>query len=240
MANEITSVCAPSLGSLIGRIAPVGWVAPDGTYVLALGADRSDFVVDTWPAHRLGINGVYPTGFSGGETLQVAVDRGSTQTITFQAADQTLALVVDRINATLTGAVASAAGDDGDELKIETNSKGLNSLLEIVGGTGVAQLGHLVTSGKGHGGVLPGDFFGFRQQIDLTTTTLLTFKMKMVQPANTGTGITFAFIASVGGQYILEVVPDPGETVDFSTRRINVAGFTGSQNVDFILEARAA
>jgi hypothetical protein len=235
MANEILDLCAPNFGHLVGRIAPVGYTAPDGTYVLALGADRADFVVDTWPAHRIGINGVYPTGFSGGETLQIAIDRGSTQTITFLAADQTLTQVVDRINATLTDGTASEV--DG-ELKIETTSRGLNSLINLVGGTGAAQLGHLVTTGVGHGGVYPGDFFGFRQQIDLTTTTLLTLKFKMVQPVNAA--IKFAFIVTVEDDTILEVIPDQGETVDFSTRRVNVAARTGTKYVAFILEARAA
>lgn len=234
MAGEITSVSAPNIGLLVGRVAPAGWTPPDGSYVIVLGADRADYVVDTWPAHRLGINGVYPTGFTGGETLQIAVDRGSTQTITFAAGDQSLDEVVDKINATLTGAAASA---DGDELRIETTSRGLNALIEIVGGTGIAQLGHLATTGKGHGGLLHGDFWEFKQDVDLTSTTLLTFATKFVQPSNTG--IKFALMVQVDSKTILEIEPDPGETVDFATRQVNVASFTGTKTVAFIMEARA-
>jgi hypothetical protein len=200
--------------------------------VICLGADKDDYVVDTWPAFRLGINGVFPTGFAGGETLQVAVDRGSTQTITFTVDDQTLALVIDRINLTLTDALAS---DTDGELRIETTSRGLNSHLEVVGGTGMVQLGHRATTAVGHGGVKVGDFFEFRQSIDVTAVTLLTFKCKMRQPPNTD--IKFKLSVVVGGAERLSVEPNAGVTVDFVTRYINVADLAGAQNVGFMIEA---
>lgn len=235
MANEIVSVIAPSLGALVGRIQPTNWIAPDGSYVLALGADKTDYVIDTWPAYRLGINGVYPTGYAGGETLQIAPDRGATQTITFLVADQTLAQVIDRINATLTGAIAS---DVDGELKIETISRGLNSHINIVAGTGLVKLGHLVTTGVGYGGVHVGDYFGFTQQWDITLITLISFKMKMIQPTNTD--IKFRFFVTVDGKDMLTVMPAVGDTVDFVERRVNVSSVAGNVNVSFVLEAVAA
>lgn len=233
MANEILSVCAPSFGGLIGRIQPDNWTAPDGSYVLALGADKSDYVVDTWPAYRLGINGVYPTGYAGGETLQVIANNGSTQTITFLVADQTLDDVIDRINATLTDALAS---DIDGELKIETTSRGLDSRIQIAG-TGLVKLGHLATTGVGYGGVHVGDYFGFRQQWDLTGIDLITFKMKMIQPVNTE--IKFRFKVSAAGEDLLTVMPALGDTVDFAARSVNVAANAGATWVAFVLEAVA-
>lgn len=232
MANEFTYVCSPSMGAQFGRLQPANWTAPDGSWVLALGADTAGLVADTWPAYRLGINGTYPTGFAGGETLQIAVDGGSTQTITFQATDQTLEQVIDRINATLTDAEAS---DVGSELKVEADSRGLDSQLEIVGGTGAAQLGHIAAVAVGHGGVRAGDYFGFRQSIDLTTTTLLGFACKFIQPENTD--IAFAFKVSAGADTLYTLQPAAGETVDFTERRVNVSGVTGSVYVSLIIEA---
>lgn len=232
MANELTSVVAPSLGDRSLRIQPTGWTAPDGSYVLCFGADREDWVIDTWPAFRLGINGVYPTGFTGGETLQIAVGLGSTQTINFQAADQTLAQVIDRINATLTDAVASEV--DG-ELKIESDARGLEASLQIVGGTGMAQLGHIAATGKGYGGLKVGDYLGFQATIDLTSINLLTFYTKMRQPINTG--IKFKLAVLLDGQEQFALEPAAGSEVDAIARTVNASLLTGSLSVEFRIEA---
>lgn len=63
----------------------------DGTYYIEWG-DRA------YPATQLGVNGVYPTGFVGGERLTLQIDN-EVGTVVFQASDQTLADVVARINA---------------------------------------------------------------------------------------------------------------------------------------------
>ena len=232
MANEITHICAPQIGALIGRLQPAGWTAPDGSHVLVLGADRDDYVVDTWPAHRIGINGVYPTGFAGGETLQIAVGIGSTQTITFTADDQTLAQVIDRINATLTDAEAS---DLNDELKLESDARGYDARIEVVGGTGMVTLGHIAATGVGYGGVRVGDFFGWAAAVDFTGINLITFAMKMRQPSNSD--IRFKASIEIAGAERMSVIPTSGTSVDFVTRHVNVADITGSQAMTLKLEA---
>jgi len=233
MANELTQIVAPSLGHISGRLQPVGWSAPDGSYVICLGADQDDWVVDTWPGFRLGINGVYPTGFAGGETLQIAVGIvGATQTITFLATDQTLAQVVDRINATLTDASAS---DVEGELKIAATARGQESRLEIVGGTGMVQLGHRAATGVGYGGLKVGDWFGFSQTINLTPVTMLTFSAKFRQPANTD--IKFSLSVFFDGFQVDSIEPDAGDEIDAVTRAINASGFGGNVSVEFRIEA---
>jgi hypothetical protein len=195
-----------------------------------------DFVVDAYPGHRLGINGFYPTGFTGVETLQVAVDGGSTQTVTFAVTDQTIEQVIAAVNAQTTGVTAS---DEGGELRVESDTIGFQSTLQIVGGTGIAKLGHIAATGNGYGGLEGGDYVGFVQSsVDFTSLTLLTFGMKFVQPTNTG--ITFRLVVMVGGDEIYEVSPAYGETIDAVTRTVNVAAITGSKTLEFRMEAVAA
>jgi hypothetical protein len=200
------------------------------------GADRLDFVVDAWPGHRLGINGFYPTAFTGVETLQIAADGGSTQTVTFAATDQAIEDVIAAINAQTTGITAS---DEGGELRVESDTIGFRSTLQIVGGTGMTKLGHIAATGNGHGGLEGGDYVGWSQpSVDFTAITLLTFALKFVQPVNTG--ITFRFVVTVGGAEVYEVTPSQGETVDAVSRSVNVAAITGAQTLELRLEAVAA
>jgi len=235
MANEFVGVCSPSLGAMSGRLQPSGWTAPDGSYVLCLGADRDDAVVDAHAGHRLGINGVWPTGFAGGETLQIAVDGGGTQTVTFAATDQTLALVVAAINTQITGATAS---DVDDELKIESDTIGYDSTLQVVGGTGMVQLGHVAATGNGYGGLQIGDYCGWKQTgVNFAAVTVLAFGLRFKQPTNTG--IKFKLSVLVGGAPLYTATPLAGETLDGATRRVNVSGVAGVADLEFRLEVVA-
>lgn len=97
-----------------------------------------------------GAGGAYPTGFAGGETLEIDVDNGGSFTVTFDAADQSLSEVINRINAAAAlegisgagGVPATIARDTGGgELRIVSPTTGASSEVEIVGGTAVATLG---------------------------------------------------------------------------------------------------
>lgn len=73
--------------------------------------------------------GVYPSTFVGGETLTLNID-GTTYVVVFQAADQTQAQVIARINATVgfTCAVDSGAG----VTTISSNVKGTSGSIQVV------------------------------------------------------------------------------------------------------------
>jgi hypothetical protein len=86
----------------------------------------------------------YPTGFAGGETLDLEID-GVTVDVTFSVGDTTLALIVSRINARaaflgLNGLVAS---DVAGQLKLASLLTGLASQVKVVAGSGttIADLG---------------------------------------------------------------------------------------------------
>ncbi len=83
---------------------------------------------------QIGAGGAYPTGFLGGEYLDLEIDGVAFRTV-FLVADQTLADVVNRINAAaafagLNGAVAS---DSGGELRLTSLITGIASIVNVVG-----------------------------------------------------------------------------------------------------------
>lgn len=98
-----------------------------------------------------GSGGSYPTGFTGGETLDIDIDNGGTITVTFDAADQLLPAVINRINAAtaLAGVVdgggnpATVARDNGSgELRLLSSTTGVSSEVEVIaGGTALGTLG---------------------------------------------------------------------------------------------------
>ncbi len=90
------------------------------------------------PASLLGSN---PAPFNiNGETISLKVDAGSTQTYTFVSPNPVnLSLAVEELNDHLTG--LTALEDPTDGVLLESNTDGTGSLLEIVGGSAIADLG---------------------------------------------------------------------------------------------------
>lgn len=87
--------------------------------------------------------GSYPTGFAGGETLVIEVDDLGDITVTFDAADQSLAAVVNRINAAAAllpvvdggGVPVTVARESGGELQLRSPTTGASSEVEVVSGS---------------------------------------------------------------------------------------------------------
>jgi len=74
-----------------------------------------------------------------GQSLSLKVDEGTTQTVTFTAANPvSLANVITEFNGAIVGAVAS---DDAGKLKITSAELGTDSVLEVMGGSGAVTLG---------------------------------------------------------------------------------------------------
>jgi hypothetical protein len=117
------------------------------TYAVALRQTEG-----TSAAARRGLETLYPVYFLATDTIKLKVDGGSEQTITFAATDNSLEEIVDRCNATLAGAVASA---DNNQLKFTSDTAGAGSSIEITGGTIYAALGHSL-------GTTAGEYVTFR------------------------------------------------------------------------------
>lgn len=89
------------------------------------------------------VGGGYPTGFSGGEELVLDIDDIGQFTTTFDAADQSLAAVVNRINAAAALVpVVDGAGDpvavaraSGGQLQLRSSTTGTGSEVEVVSGS---------------------------------------------------------------------------------------------------------
>lgn len=86
----------------------------------------------------------YPTGFAGGETLDLLID-GVAVDVTFDVADQTLADVINRINsrAAFLGLDGLVASDVGGQLRLASKLTGSLSQVQVVAGSGtvLADLG---------------------------------------------------------------------------------------------------
>lgn len=89
-------------------------------------------------AQIVGVGGTYPTGFVGGETIEIEVDEQGPRVVVMTAAEQTRNQVRDRINAVLALPVAGASGA---ELTINSVIAGYDGFVRIVGGTALATLG---------------------------------------------------------------------------------------------------
>jgi hypothetical protein len=82
-----------------------------------------------------------------GLTLEISVDGGGTQTVTFGATDDAVSELADAINAQTTGLLASV---ESGALVIESETEGATASIEIIGGTATV-------AGVGFVGFLPGD-----------------------------------------------------------------------------------
>lgn len=89
-----------------------------------------------------GAGAAFPTGFVGGETFIFTLD-GTPITVTFDAADQAIADVVNRINsaAALAGFSTPVASDNGGQIRLTSPTTGSTSTLASFGGTAQAALG---------------------------------------------------------------------------------------------------
>lgn len=108
-------------------------------------------------ARVLGVGGVFPTGFVGGESLTFTLD-GTAVAVAFLAGDQTAAQVAARINAAcaLLGLPTPRASvDTSGQLAIEGVLTGAQGSVVVTGGTGAAALGLAGRSAVGAGADVP-------------------------------------------------------------------------------------
>ena len=132
---------------------------------------------DATAGARTGVGGTFPTLFGGGETLELALDSGVTQTLIFAAGDQSLAEIVDKINVLLVGGYAD---ENAGQLRITSDTKGTGSKVAIIGGTGRATLGLAIadTSGTSTAGVAniaavsPAEFKAWVESVTSATVTI--------------------------------------------------------------------
>jgi len=113
------------------------YVEADGEFEVAFGGSAAT------AAQVDAVGATYPTSFVGGETLLWDLDNVGLMTVTFDAADQSLAQVVNRINsiAALNGHATPVASANGGQLRLTSPTTGATSEIDIQGGTGLATLG---------------------------------------------------------------------------------------------------
>lgn len=100
--------------------------------------------IDAHEAELLGIGGVFPTGFVGGETFQFEVDAFAPVNVAFLVGDQSAAQVAARINAAamlLGYTFLPASVDTSGQLKLKGVATGAEGSIDVTGGTAQAALG---------------------------------------------------------------------------------------------------
>lgn len=156
------------------------------------------------------VGGSYPTGFVGAETLVIKID-GTTITVTFLVADQSVQQVINRINAAAALlSLATVAFLNGLQLRLKSLTTGTGSTVQIVSGSAgvLAALGLSV------------------QTVTGVNATPGTSPIQVRRPANT-TGATEAegvlafFLGTVQTSSITIDNPSADEAVEV---RIAIAG----------------
>jgi hypothetical protein len=147
----ITTATTNTYGSVSMGTAAPSRLDPGDTLVFAIdGGGDETATFDAARAFRTGA-GAAVGGFVGGETLTLILDNdGITQTITMQAGDITVALVIARINSELEGGHAEISGG---QIRIYSDTYGTDSDVDITGGTGRAAMGLAIGDTAGTGDV---------------------------------------------------------------------------------------
>lgn len=93
-------------------------------------------------AQVTGVGAAFPTGFVGGETLDLEID-GVVFTTTFDVADQSIAQVIARLNAAsaFNGLDGYTAFNQSGQLRFRSLTTGTGSTVAVTGGTAAAALG---------------------------------------------------------------------------------------------------
>lgn len=129
-----------------------------GIELLYVRADRPILVrIGADAARVLGVGGLFPTLFVGGETLLLTLD-GVPVSVAFQVGDQTATQCVARINAAcaLAGLPTPRASVlTSGQIQIEGTLTGYQGTVAVTGGTGATQLGLAGLSDVGAGADVP-------------------------------------------------------------------------------------
>lgn len=151
-----TALAAPSAGGVTGAV--VGPFALTHGDTLTLSRDGGSNATATINATRAAVTAANagPYALSNNQTLQVKVDGGPTQTISFGAGAfanigaATATEVLAVINAALDGGYADL---DTNKPRVNSDTQGTNSHIEIVGGTANGAFGFSTTVANGSGNV---------------------------------------------------------------------------------------
>lgn len=156
-----------------GRLAPISWTPTQGDHAMVLGSDIPNQtglfnigdMIEVFQSETPANAAAKLTRFRGnlrsqqampamsatetfnvtdGQTIEIAIDGGATQTITlddsqFTSTAATAIELVPHINSQLSGAVASLNGDG--TFSIWSNTTGRDTCVQVIGGTATAAIG---------------------------------------------------------------------------------------------------
>lgn len=155
--NLKTAAAAPSPGTVLGTVVGPFGLHPGDTLIVDRDAAGTATATITATRAAQSAGGAGPFALTNGMQLTVKIDGGAPQTITFGTASfvdiaaATPAEVIAVINAALQGGYADAAG--GGAPRINSDTQGTGSHVEVTGGTANAVLGFATAVANGTGNV---------------------------------------------------------------------------------------
>lgn len=177
--------------------ARVVYIEADAEFDMTIGGGLATAGTQT------GVAGAYPTGFIGGETFSYVID-GLTVAGTFEAADQSLQQVVNRINSyaalVAAGTIASVSGSN---VKLTSLTLGASSTVEVEAGTSNTALGLTVSTDTGDAST-PG------------TSPIQVRRPGSISGAGLGAGLPAVFFGTIQASSIM--LANPSASLEVSVR----------------------
>lgn len=164
---------------------------PGQTAIVNVGGTSSTATFNAAAATVTSAAGTYNTGFVGGETLTLGYDAASNFTVTFLAADQTMAQVIARINAAAGFTMAAAVG--GATFSLTGIVRGLAGQVRVVSGSvGVlTALGLTAANTAGTGNVQNIDAVVFEEVKAVIEAAIASVKVSKDGSGNLRIGMTY-------------------------------------------------
>ena len=157
------------------------------------------------------------TSFVGGEILTLSIDGGANFNVTFQPGDNTLALVITRINTVFGQTIAS---NSAGQLKLTSPTAGTGSSVVVTAGVPATTLG-----------LTAGTYAGSGDAVNIAAMTLAEFTTK-IQGVDAGTAVTTGTsLANAGFPRIVSTTNGTGT--------IQINGGTGNAALGFVAGAAA-
>lgn len=184
------------------------------------------------PATINATTGTYPTGFTGGETLQIQIDEFA-RVITFQAGDQTITDVVNRINATFGTLLGQyAAFDNSGQLQLKGKRLGTYGMIVINGATSPAVLTAL--------GLVVGTTLGTTRQDESSSSGSKLFVWRAADVLHPSEATEIVQVVQVCPSALFQMLPHMRFVIDKAAKMVNPSqgqnlGYTDAQLIQCLI-----
>lgn len=142
--NSAGTVTFRRLASLTSTVRGPHDLEPGDTFATEVDGGAVVATINAQEARLDAAGGVFPSTFVGGEFIIIQDEFGNLRTVTFTAADQSIAQVIAAFNAQL---AYTAASNNAGQIRLSSRIRGAKGYIKIAGGTAsaITQLGFTTT-----------------------------------------------------------------------------------------------